>query len=260
MPGANETDFQFLTENSVDIICRARPDYSLQYVSPSCFRILGWTQAEMMEAPPLGLMVPEDAPAVDAAIARTAASGSLFATVTVRMRRKDGEAVWMEATSRTVLDSVTGEVKEYITVLRDISERMQFEQTLASLALTDGLTGLANRRSFDETLKREWKRTLREGSQLSLLLIDIDSFKALNDKYGHQVGDDYLRTISAAVSGVVRAPDIVARCDGEEIAVVLPGADSQGAVEIAERVRTAIEALRSHMREILWAEDVSLQA
>jgi len=244
LPGANETDFQFLTENSVDIICRARPDYSLQYVSPSCFRILGWTQAEMMEAPPLGLMVPEDAPAVDAAIARTAASGSLFATVTVRMRRKDGAAVWMEATSRTVLDSVTGEVKEYITVLRDISERMQFEQTLASLALTDGLTGLANRRSFDETLNREWKRTLREGSQLSLLLIDIDSFKALNDKYGHQVGDDYLRTISAAVSGVVRAPDIVARYGGEEIAVILPGADSQGAVEIAERVRTAIEALR----------------
>jgi diguanylate cyclase (GGDEF)-like protein len=198
----------------------------------------------MMEAPPLSLMVPEDAPAVDAAVARTAASGSPFATVTVRMRRKDGATVWMEATSRKVLDSVTGEVKEYITVLRDISERKQFEEKLATQALTDGLTGLANRRSFDETLNREWKRTLREGSQLSLLLIDIDSFKALNDKYGHQVGDDYLRTISAAVSGVVRAPDIVARYGGEEIAVILPGADSQGAVEIAERVRTAIEALR----------------
>jgi diguanylate cyclase (GGDEF)-like protein len=176
------------------------------------------------------------------------------------MRRKDGATVWMEGTSRTVLDSVTGEVKEYITVLRDISERIQFEEKLATQALTDGLTGLANRRSFDETLSREWKRTLREGSRLSLLLIDIDSFKALNDKYGHQVGDDYLRTISVAVSGVVRAPDIVARYGGEEIAVILPGADSQGAVEIAERVRTAIEALRSHMREILWAEDVSLQA
>ena len=137
MPGANETDFQFLTENSVDIICRARPEYSLQYVSPSCFRILGWTQAEMVEAPPFGLMVPEDAPTVNAAIARTAASGSPFATVTVRMLRKDGGAVWMEGTSRTVLDSVTGEVKEYITVLRDISERIQFEEKLATQALTD---------------------------------------------------------------------------------------------------------------------------
>ena len=244
MPEADETDFQFLTENSVDIICRVRPDYSLKYVSPSCFRILGWTQAEMLEAPPLGLMVPEDAPAMDAAIALTAASGSPFTTATARMRRKDGATVWMEGTSRTVLDSVTGEVKEYITVLRDISERIQFEEKLATQALTDGLTGLANRRSFDETLSREWKRTLREGSRLSLLLIDIDSFKALNDKYGHQVGDDYLRTISAAVSGVVRAPDIVARYGGEEIAVILPGADSQGAVEIAERVRAAIEALR----------------
>jgi diguanylate cyclase (GGDEF)-like protein/PAS domain S-box-containing protein len=244
LPEADGTDFQFLTENSADIICRARPDYSLQYVSPSCFRILGWTQAEMMAAPPFGLMLPEDAPAVDAAVARTTASGSHFATVTVRMRRKDGSAVWMEATSHQVLDSVTGKVKEFVTVLRDISERKQFEEKLATEALTDGLTGLANRRSFDETLNREWKRTLREGSQLSLLLIDIDSFKALNDTYGHQVGDDYLRTISAAVSGVVRAADIAARYGGEEIAVILPGADSQGAVEIAERVRTAIEALR----------------
>jgi PAS domain S-box-containing protein len=90
LPDADETDFQFLTENSVDIICRAGLDYALKYVSPSCFRILGWTQAEMMEAPPFGLMVPEDAPAVDAAIARTTASGSLFATVTVRMRRRTG--------------------------------------------------------------------------------------------------------------------------------------------------------------------------
>jgi diguanylate cyclase (GGDEF)-like protein/PAS domain S-box-containing protein len=244
LPDGDETDFQLLAENSADIICLARRDYSLKYVSPSCLRILGWTQEEMMQAPPLSLMVREDAPAIDAAVARTAASGSPFATVTVRMRRKDGSSVWMEVTSRQVLDSVTGEVEEFVTVLRDVSERKQFEEKLATQALTDGLTGLANRRSFDETLSREWKRTLREGSQLSLLLIDIDSFKSVNDKYGHQVGDDYLRTISAAVSGVVRAPDIVARYGGEEIAVILPGIDSQGAVEIAERVRTATEALR----------------
>ena len=244
MAAKDDIDFQFLAENSVDIICRARLDYSLQYVSPSCLRILGWTQEEMMLAPPLSLMVPEDAPAIDEAIARAAALGVNYGTLRLRMRRKDGTAVWMEVTSRQILDPVTGEVTEYVTVLRDISERKQFEERLATMALTDGLTGLANRRAFDETLEREWKRTLREGSQLSLLLIDIDNFKALNDRYGHQVGDDYLRTISAALKGAVGATDTVARYGGEEIAVIIPSAGSAEAIETAERLRAAIESLQ----------------
>jgi diguanylate cyclase (GGDEF)-like protein/PAS domain S-box-containing protein len=244
LPGENETDFQFLAENSVDIICRSRLDYSLIYVSPSCLRILGYTQEEMINAPPFSIMLPEDAPMIDESIARGTASGTNSGSAIHRMRRKDGSLVWMEATARHVLDPVTGEVTGFITVLRDISERKQFEEKLAAQALTDGLTGLANRRSFDETLDREWKRTLREGSQLSLLLIDIDRFKSLNDKHGHQVGDDYLRAISAALSSAVRAPDTVARYGGEELAVILPRADGEAAVKTAERLRAAIEALR----------------
>ena len=244
LDGKDETDFQFLAENSADIICRAGLDYAIKYVSPSCLRILGWTQEEMMRAPPLSLMLPEDAPAIDEAVARTVASGTPLGFVTVRMRRKDGSAAWMEVTSRQIFDPITGELKEYVTVMRDISERKQFEEKLAAQALTDGLTGLANRRSFDLTLDREWNRTLREGSQLALLLIDIDNFKSLNDSYGHQVGDDYLRAISAALSSAVRIPDTVARYGGEEIAVILPNAYSEGAVKTAERLRAAIEALR----------------
>ena len=244
MAANDEIDFQFLAENSVDIICRARLDFSLIYVSPSCLRILGWTQEEMINAPPFSIMLPDDASMIDESIARGTASGSHSGTAIHRMRRKDGSLVWMEATARHVLDPVTGAVKEFVTVLRDITERKQQEEQLAELALTDGLTGLANRRAFDETLDREWKRTLREGSQLSLLLIDIDNFKALNDRYGHQVGDDYLRAISAALRNAVRAPDTVARYGGEELAVILPSAGSAGAVETAERLRAVIEDLQ----------------
>ena len=110
MPDNDEIDFQFLAENSVDIICRARLDYSLKYVSPSCLRILGWTQEEMLLAPPLSLMLPEDAPVIDEAIARAAALGINYGTLRLRMRRKDGSSVWMEVTSRQVLDPVTGEI------------------------------------------------------------------------------------------------------------------------------------------------------
>jgi len=246
-----ETDFQFLAENSADIICHARLDYSLKYVSPSCLRILGWTQDEMMNAPPFSIMLPDDASMIDEAVARGSASGTHYGTSIHRMRRKDGSLVWMEVTARHVLDPVTGKVTEYVAVMRDISERKAFEENLEAQALTDGLTGIANRRSFDVTLGREWKRTLREGSQLSLLLIDIDNFKSVNDTYGHQVGDDYLRAISAALCETVRSPDTVARYGGEEFAVILPSVDSRGAVQTAERLRAAIGDLQLTYEETL---------
>jgi len=110
--------------------------------------------------------------------------------------------------------------------------------------MTDALTGLGNRRAFDEALEREWKRTLREGTQMSLLLLDIDYFKQFNDLYGHQVGDDCLRAVASAAADAVRATDIVARYGGEEIGIILPMTDMQGAAETAEKVRLAVVALR----------------
>jgi diguanylate cyclase (GGDEF)-like protein/PAS domain S-box-containing protein len=239
----DETDFQLLAENSVDILCRAGLDFRLKYVSPSCFRILGWTQQEMLDAPPFSILLPEDAGMIDESIARGDASGSHMGTAIHRMRKKDGSLVWMEATARHMLDPVTGKPTEFITVLRDISERKGMEEKLAEQALSDELTGLANRRSFDETLEREWARTLREGTQLSLLLMDIDHFKEVNDRYGHQAGDDYLRAVGGALASAVRAPDSVARYGGEELAVILLSADGKGAVETAERLRTAVADL-----------------
>jgi diguanylate cyclase (GGDEF)-like protein len=139
--------------------------------------------------------------------------------------------------------------------MRDITERklLDLEEKLSELALTDGLTGLANRRAFDEALNMEWKRTFRVGSQISLLLLDIDRFKQFNDNYGHQLGDDSLRAVSIAVRNAVRREiDIVYRYGGEEIAVVylaLPCTDSVGALAVAETVRKAIMDLRiPHMK------------
>jgi diguanylate cyclase (GGDEF)-like protein len=128
--------------------------------------------------------------------------------------------------------------------MRDMTERKKLEDKLSALALTDSLTELPNRRAFDETLDREWKRTLREGSQISLLLLDLDHFKEFNDQYGHQVGDDCLRAVAGAVRGAVRATDIPARYGGEEIAVILPSTNTPGATEVAEKVRLAVESLQ----------------
>ncbi len=162
----------------------------------------------------------------------------------MRARKKDGSLIWIEINPRNVLDPTTGETAGAVVVIRDVTKRKLQEEQLAKLAMTDGLTGIANRRAFDEALEREWKLTLRHGKQISLLLLDIDLFKPFNDEYGHQVGDDCLRAVAQAAVGAVRTTDIVARYGGEEFAMILPQVDVAGAWETAETVRAAIEGLR----------------
>jgi diguanylate cyclase (GGDEF)-like protein len=160
-----------------------------------------------------------------------------------RVRCKDGTIKWCEARAR-LLDADPGGFGDVVVVLRDVTERKELENRLAAMAMTDGLTSLANRRAFDEAMLREWRATQRSGLPTSLMLLDVDRFKAFNDHYGHQVGDDCLRTIAAAVHASVRRPrDFVARYGGEEIAVILPETDAAGALTVAEFVRQAIEDL-----------------
>ncbi|MBA3943893.1 MAG: diguanylate cyclase [Herpetosiphonaceae bacterium] len=123
-------------------------------------------------------------------------------------------------------------------------------QLLHHLSLTDGLTGVANRRHFDQVLMIEWTHARRTGTQLALLLIDIDYFKPYNDRYGHQAGDDCLRRVAAAFAGaVMRMGDLVARYGGEEFAIILPQIDREGACMIAERLRHAVMELAIHHPE-----------
>jgi diguanylate cyclase (GGDEF)-like protein len=125
-----------------------------------------------------------------------------------------------------------------------IARRKHAEETLAALALLDGLTGLANRRQFDERLEREWRRAARDRSSLALLMIDVDSFKAYNDLYGHQQGDTALISIARAIAGASKRPsDLAARYGGEEFVLILPATDSASAAAVAERVRSAVIAL-----------------
>ncbi len=115
---------------------------------------------------------------------------------------------------------------------------------LLRLASIDGLTGLANRRSFDETLDQEWRRARRNRTPLSLALIDIDFFKRYNDHYGHQAGDDCLKTVATTLAHAAERPgEIVARYGGEEFAVVLPLCDATTARGLAEKMRKRVADL-----------------
>jgi diguanylate cyclase (GGDEF)-like protein len=129
-------------------------------------------------------------------------------------------------------------VGQAVLLRRELGRRAAAEAALALLSMTDSLTGLPNRRCFDEFLAREWRRAGRTGANLSLLLIDADRFKELNDRFGHVLGDEVLRQLAAAIAGEIRRPgDLAARYGGEEFAVVLPDTDIVGARRVAETIR-----------------------
>ncbi|MDX8398900.1 MAG: diguanylate cyclase [Gallionellaceae bacterium] len=128
--------------------------------------------------------------------------------------------------------------------VRNQIELKRAREQLTRLATTDGLTGLANRRCFDEVLEQEYIRHSRSGAELSLILLDIDHFKLFNDAYGHISGDDCLRQVAQVMGGVVvRAVDLAARYGGEEFVCVLPETSLDGAVAVAEKIRESIMSL-----------------
>ncbi|MDR7277568.1 diguanylate cyclase [Catenuloplanes atrovinosus] len=141
----------------------------------------------------------------------------------------------------------------YASLERKVAERTEAlraaNEQLEMLAVTDPLTGLANRRRLTEVLEEAWRRSVRPGMPLAVALIDIDRFKLLNDFYGHQAGDECLRQVARTLVRAVRDTDTVARFGGEEFVAVLPGADRETAVVVAERMRAAVAAL-AHEHEL----------
>ncbi|MEI9916546.1 MAG: diguanylate cyclase [Methylovirgula sp.] len=127
---------------------------------------------------------------------------------------------------------------------QELRRRVRFEAELEALATTDKLTGIANRRQFDERFSTEWSRAARDSSALSVLLIDVDAFKSYNDGFGHQAGDIALSAVAKCLqSKKMRVPDFIARYGGEEFAALLPNTDELGALYVAEQMRLMIETL-----------------
>jgi len=198
---------------------------------------------------------PDDCVGYEAAVAYSIETMSPF-NYEWRIITPSGKVKWIKARSRPE-QRENGDIVFYGIVL-DVSDRKQVEkelqqtesklklanQELQKLVNIDGLTQIANRRCFDQSLEQEWERLYREQQPLSLLLFDVDYFKLYNDSYGHQMGDDCLIKMALAVQQVVSRPtDLVARYGGEEFVVILPNTDLTGAMAIAQWVHAAIKDL-----------------
>ena len=168
--------------------------------------------------------------------------GGLSAENWCEMPRIEGHH-YLAIDSGPIYDS-TGKLIAVVETLRDITVQKKAQTALELLIMQDGLTGLANRRCFDQTLDAELRRCKRERQPLALLFVDVDHFKSYNDAYGHLAGDDCLKRVAKVLSTTVRrAGDLSARYGGEEFAMILPNQLEKGALVVAERVRHAVEQL-----------------
>ena len=242
----SESRHRLLTDNASDLITMFSPEFQRLYVSPACRDLLGYEPEEMVGAHPDSITHPDDQRTFHEALERRLITGQATARASYRARRKDGQYVWLETSGRRLEDG-----SGFVAVTRDVSERMALEaqlenanQQLRVLAREDALTGLPNRRRFDEALGEEYRRAMRVRSPLAVIMLDVDRFKSFNDTYGHPDGDACLRAMADTIKNLARRPaDLPARYGGEEFVILLPGTDAAGALALAERICAAVRSL-----------------
>ena len=233
----HEQRFRSLVQNSTDVVSIVSADNVLTYISPGVRAVLGYDPAEMIGSSNADLVHPDDQPVVAGKMAEIYGTPGATTTVHLRLRHADGSWRWFEMTSANLLDdpAVCGVVNNGrdITESRDIQERLSYE------ASHDVLTGLANRALFGERIGLSVGNP-RPGHRLSVVLVDLDDFKTVNDTLGHTVGDALLVAVAHRMQDHVREGDVVARLGGDEFALLLEGVSAGAVDEVVDRIRNAL--------------------
>ena len=238
-----------IINTSIDGLLLIYKDFSVKRINTSMLNFLDLSETEAVGKKCYDLMPSSWCNTPECPLTKLL-RGKAHIELDIERTRKDGVTVpFMFAA--TPFRGLDGEVIGMVARFRDITERKYAENTLKEanerlerLSASDGLTGVANRRCFDQTIKREWTRLQRTKDFMSLIMCDVDFFKLFNDTYGHQGGDDCLKSVTQALQETAqRGADFVARYGGEEFAVIMPATDEKSAVYVAEKIRKAVERM-----------------
>ena len=230
--------FQAIVENVGDLVALLDTEGRRIYNSPSYRPLFSEEDIQIGSSSFLEIH-PDDRERIKAVFRRTVATG-LGERGEFRFVLKDGRVRHIESEGRAIHDA-KGKVSKVLVVSRDITERKRMETELLRLATTDFLTGLPNRRHFLARLEEEHARMQRlEGQRATVLMLDLDHFKRVNDRFGHATGDNCLKHLTALVRGELRKIDTAGRLGGEEFGIILPGADPTSAQVFAERLRLKV--------------------
>ena len=263
-----EQRFRATFEQAAVGIAHVAPDGSWLRVNQKLCDIVDYNHDELIEKTFQDITHPNDLD-LDLSYVEQMLTGEIATySMDKRYLRKNGEIIWINLTVALVRQS-TGAPEYFISVIEDINRRKQAEdevlklnaelemrvaertaelsaanQKLAIISISDGLTGLANRRHLDDVLNAEWRRAARQRTPLALLLLDVDFFKLYNDYYGHQAGDECLKQVAAVLERHARrAGELAARYGGEEFVIILPGVGIDYVESRAEEVRREVAAL-----------------
>jgi len=234
-----DAEFRILAENSMDLIVRVGPNLCTRYVSPASERILGYVPEELLGRSAHEFVLEEDLPAVVQVSNLLAAGLADRVSAEFRVRAKSSDLVWMEGNAQRISTPEGG--GDVVIVMRDVSERKKLEESSPKDTRLDQLTGLMNGFVFEEELGREWRRAVRNGSKLSLLVVGIDHLSQYSNLYGRSAGNVAVSTVAEAIQRVVqRSGDVVARYGWEELSVILPETDLDGAISVGEEIRKEV--------------------
>jgi diguanylate cyclase (GGDEF)-like protein/PAS domain S-box-containing protein len=237
----SEARFRSLVQNSSDVIAVLEVDTTVRYPTPSVERVLGYAPDEIAGTKLSTLLDPDDVSAALALVGGTTLRPGSAASAEWRLRRRDGDVFCAEVTVMNLLDDPN--VRGIVVTLRDVQERKALEEQLIHQAFHDPLTGLANRALLANRVAHAQARGRRGGLPCSLLLLDLDDFKTVNDSLGHAAGDEVLAELARRLHACLRAGDTPARLGGDEFAVLLEDTkDAQVAREVAERIAKALRA------------------
>lgn len=231
----NADYYENIIQSSDDAIVSKSLDGIIESWNPGAETIFGYTASEMIGQNMLVLFPPDRLEEENLIIEQIKQGKKVVHFETERLR-KDHKLIHVSVTISPIFNKI-GQVIGASKIARDVSERKILEAELQRQAQVDYLTDVCNRRYFMEQAEQEFSRTARYGNNLTLLMIDIDSFKQINDSYGHKAGDAVLKKLAEISLRILREVDTIGRLGGEEFAILLRETLQEGAMEVAERLR-----------------------